>query len=86
VISFPFESHPNFVRERLLLAAQGGVQAALKEEGSAHPLLQGAKNTAEGFEVHRANFFILFFPDLCSTSKDPSFFVKDSLDQSYKIY
>jgi hypothetical protein len=60
-----FESlfcHPNFVRERLLLAAQEESFAALKEEGSAHPLLRGAGNTAEGFEVHRANFCIFFFP------------------------
>ena len=41
--------------ERLLLAAQGGVQAALKEEGGAHTLLRGAGNTAEGFKVDRAN-------------------------------
>ena len=25
------------------------------EEESAHPLLRGAENTTEGFEVHRAN-------------------------------
>ena len=43
--------------------------AATKKEESAHPLLRGAKNTVEGFEVHRA-FFYIFFPDLCSTSKD----------------
>ena len=47
--------HPNFVRERLLLAAQGGVQAALKEEGGAHTLLRGVENIAEGFKVDRAN-------------------------------
>ena len=43
------------MRERLLLAAQGGVQAALKEEGGSHTLLRGAENIAEGFKVDRTN-------------------------------
>ena len=79
-------NHPNFCERGLLLAAQGAVQAALKEEGGAHTLLRGAGNTAEGFEVYRANFCILFFPDLCSTSKDHSFFEKEFIDQSNTIY
>ena len=36
--------------------------AATKEEKSAHPLLRGAENTAEGFEVHRANFLLHLLP------------------------
>ena len=47
--------HPNLRERELLLAAQGAVQAALKEEGGAHTLLRGARNIAEGFEVDRAN-------------------------------
>ena len=61
--------------------------AATKEEESAHPLLREAKNTAEGFEVHRANILqsssSLIF---ALQAKIQSFFVKDHLDQSYKIY
>ena len=44
-----------FMREERLLAAP-------KEEESAHPLLRGAKNTAEGFEVHRANILQVLHP------------------------
>ena len=35
---------------------------AIKEDKSAHPLLRGAENTAEGFEVHRANNLLLLNP------------------------
>ena len=47
--------------------------SALKEEDSAHPLLRGAKNTAEGFKVRRANILQPLLPDLCSTRKDQIF-------------
>ena len=70
-----------FVRERLLLAAQGGVQAALKEEGGAHTLLRGARNIAEGFKVDRANL-----SSSTLLAKIFSFFVKEPIDQSNKIY
>ena len=36
--------------------------AATKEDKSAQPLLRGAKNTAEGFEVHRTNFRLHLLP------------------------
>ena len=78
--------HPNFVRERLLLAAQGGFQAALKEEGGAHTLLQGAGNTAEGFEVDRAILSSSTSLIFALPAKILSFFVKESIDQSSKIY
>ena len=55
--------------------------AATKEEESAHPLLRGAGNTAEGFEVHRATFLLHLLPRSLL-----SLFVKELLDQSYKIY
>ena len=53
---------PEFVREERLLAAQGGSITALKEEDSSHPLLRGAENTTEGFEVHRANILQVLLP------------------------
>ena len=78
--------HPNFVRERLLFAAQGGVQAALKEEGGVHTLLRGAGNTAEGFKVDRANLSSSTSLIFALLAKIYSFFVKESIDQSNKIY
>ena len=61
--------------------------AATKEKESGHPLLRGAGNTAEGFEVHRANILqsssSLIF---ALQAKIQSFFLKDHIDQSYKIY
>ena len=75
-----------FVRERLLLAAQGGVQAALKEEGGAHTLLRGAGNIAEGFKVDRANLSSSTFLIFALLAKISSFFVKEPTDQSIKIY
>ena len=35
---------------------------APKEEESAHPLLRGAEDTTEGFEVHRANILQVLHP------------------------
>ena len=78
--------HPNFVRERLLLAAQGGIQAALKEEGGAHTLLQGAGNTAEGFKVDRVNLSSSTSLIFALLAKISSFFVKEPIDQFRKIY
>ena len=78
--------HPNFVRERLLLAAQGGVQAALKEEGGAHTLLRGAENIAEGFKVDRENLSSSTSLIFALLAKIFSFFVKESIDQFSKIY
>ena len=75
-----------FMRERLLPASQGGIQAALKEEGGAHTLLRGAKNTAEGFEVDRANLSSSTSLIFALPAKIFSFFVKESVDQSNKIY
>ena len=63
------DSEPSeFVREESLLAAQVFLLlkktflAAPKEEESSHPLLRGAGNTAEGFEVHRANILQVLHP------------------------
>ena len=47
--------HPNFGERDHPLATQGVVQVALKEEEGAHTFLRGARNTAEGFKVDRAN-------------------------------
>ena len=47
--------HPKLRERELSLAAQGVLQAALKEEEGAHTLLRGARNITEGFEVDRAN-------------------------------
>ena len=74
------------MRERLLLAAQGGVQAALKEEGCAHTLLRGTENIAEGFKVDRANLSSSTSSIFTLPAKILSFFVKESIDQSSKIY
>ena len=78
--------HPNFLRERLLLAAQGGVQAALKEEEGAHTLLRGARNIAEGFKVDRANLSSSTSLIFALLAKIFSFFVKEPIDQFSKIY
>ena len=75
-----------FVRERLLLAAQGGFQDALKEEGGAHTLLRGAENIAEGFKVDRANLSSSTSLIFALLAKIFSFFVKEPIDQSNKIY
>ena len=75
-----------FVKERLLLAAQGGVQAALKEEGGAHILLRGAKNIAEGFKFDRANLSSSISLIFALLAKILFFFVKEPIDQSNKIY
>ena len=75
-----------FVRERLLLAAQGGVQAALKEEGGAHTLLRGAGNIAEGFKVDRANLSSSTSLIFALPAKIHSFSLKELIDQSYTIY
>ena len=75
-----------YVRERLLLAAQGGVQAALKEEGGAHTLLRGVGNIADGFKVDRANLSTPTSLIFALLAKILSFFVKESIDQSRKIY
>ena len=75
-----------FVRERLLLATQGDVQAALKEEGGAHTLLRGAGNIAEGFKVDRANLSSPTSLIFALLAKIISFFVKEPIDQSNKIY
>ena len=74
------------MRERLLLAAQGEFFAALKEKGSAHTLLRGAENTAEGSEVDRANSSSSTSLIFALQVKILSFFVKEIIDQSYKIY
>ena len=74
------------MRERLLLAAQGAVEATLKEEGGAHTLLRGAENTAEGFKVDRANILSSTSLIFALPAKILSFFVKESIDQSRKIY
>ena len=78
--------HPNFVRERLLLAAQGGIQAALKEEGGAHTLLRGAGNIVEGFKVDRANLSSSTSLIFALLAKISSFFVKEPIDQFRKMY
>ena len=68
--------HPKLRERELPLAAQGVLQAALKEEEGAHTLLRGARNIIEGFEVDRANQSSLFSIDLCSTSKDHFFLLE----------
>ena len=78
--------HPNFGERGLLLAAQGAVQAALKEEGGAHTLLRGAENTVEGFEVDRANSSSSTSLIFALPAKISSFFVKEFIDQSNTIY
>jgi len=78
--------HPKFSERELLLAAQGAVQVALKEEGGAHTLLRGARNIAEGFKVDRANSSSSTSLIFALPAKISSFFVKESIDQSSKIY
>ena len=78
--------HPNFVSKRLLFAAQGGVQAALKEEEGAHTLLRGARNIAEGFKVDRANLSSSTSLIFALLAKIFFFFVKEPIDQCSKIY
>ena len=79
-------SYPNLRERVLLFAAQGGIQAALKEEGGAHTLLRGAGNTAEGFKVDRANLSSSTSLIFALPAKILYFFVKESIDQSRKIY
>ena len=74
------------MRERLLLADQEEFFVALKEEGGAHTLLRGAENTAEGFEVDRANSSSSTSLIFALPAKIPSFFVKEIIDQSNTIY
>ena len=78
--------HPNFGERDHPLAAQVAFQVALKEEGGAHTLLRGAGNTAEGFKVDRANLSSSISLIFALLAKISSFFVKEPIDQSNKIY
>ena len=78
--------HPNLRERELPLAAQGALQAALKEEEGAHTLLRGSRNIAEGFEVDRANHSSSTPLIFALPAKISSFFEKDFIDHFRRIY
>ena len=61
--------------------------AATKEEKSAHSLLRGGENTAKRIRGSSGKLFpSSSSPIFALQAKIHSFFVKELLDQSYKIY